>query len=95
MTPRRILIGGSVRSGKSAVATSLARRLGERCVCVATARPVDDEMGARIARHRADRGPNVRTPYARQAGLGRSFKAHALPRHVRWATAFVVVIVLW
>jgi adenosylcobinamide kinase/adenosylcobinamide-phosphate guanylyltransferase len=61
MTPRRILIGGSVRSGKSAFAISLARRVGERRVCIATARPVDDEMCARIARHREDRGADFHT----------------------------------
>jgi adenosylcobinamide-GDP ribazoletransferase len=34
-------------------------------------------------------------PYVRQAGLGWSFKAHALPRHVLWATVLVAVLVLW
>jgi adenosylcobinamide kinase/adenosylcobinamide-phosphate guanylyltransferase len=56
VTDRRIaLIGGGVRSGKSSFAVALALRLGERRTFVATARPSDDEMAARIARHQADR----------------------------------------
>ncbi len=56
MEPHRIiLIGGGVRSGKSTFAVDLARRLGERRVFVATARPSDEEMKARIERHQRDR----------------------------------------
>ena len=48
-----ILIGGGARSGKSAFALRYARRLGaERGVFVATAQAFDDEMRARIDRHR-------------------------------------------
>jgi len=56
--PRRkiILIGGSVRSGKSAFALALARRLGPRRGFLATAPPLDAEMCQRIAHHRAQRG---------------------------------------
>jgi adenosylcobinamide kinase/adenosylcobinamide-phosphate guanylyltransferase len=62
MTERRItLIGGGARSGKSAHALDLARRLGPRRVFVATARAYDDDMRARIARHVADRGDEFRT----------------------------------
>jgi adenosylcobinamide kinase/adenosylcobinamide-phosphate guanylyltransferase len=50
-----ILVGGGVRSGKSAFALSLARRLGGRRAFVATAQPFDDEMRERIAAHRAER----------------------------------------
>jgi adenosylcobinamide kinase / adenosylcobinamide-phosphate guanylyltransferase len=56
-----ILIGGGARSGKSAFALARARQLGVRRICVATARPVDDEMQARIARHRRDRGADFET----------------------------------
>ncbi len=56
-----VLIGGGVRTGKSAFALERARQLGRRRVCVATARPVDDEMRARIARHQQDRGSDFRT----------------------------------
>lgn len=49
------LIGGGVRSGKSAFALALARRLGTRRAFVATAQAFDDEMRARIDRHVAER----------------------------------------
>jgi len=52
---RIILIGGGVRSGKSSFAVELAERLGTRRAFIATARPSDDEMKARIERHRRDR----------------------------------------
>jgi adenosylcobinamide kinase/adenosylcobinamide-phosphate guanylyltransferase len=52
---RIVVVGGGVRSGKSAFAVDLGRRLGERRVFVATATASDDEMRARIDRHRRDR----------------------------------------
>jgi adenosylcobinamide kinase / adenosylcobinamide-phosphate guanylyltransferase len=52
---RIALIGGGVRSGKSAYAVQLANDLGERRVFVATATPSDEEMKGRIERHREDR----------------------------------------
>ena len=61
MTPRNILIGGGVRSGKSDFALRLARRLGPRRVFVATAQAFDDEMRLRIAEHRRTRGPDFET----------------------------------
>jgi len=45
---------GGVRSGKSRFAQALAAR-HKRVLFVATARESDDEMRAKIARHRADR----------------------------------------
>ncbi|HEY4014009.1 MAG TPA: bifunctional adenosylcobinamide kinase/adenosylcobinamide-phosphate guanylyltransferase [Polyangiaceae bacterium] len=57
MVERRVaLVGGGVRSGKSAFAVELALTRGTRRVFVATARPSDDEMSARIDRHQRDRG---------------------------------------
>ncbi|MFT3921615.1 MAG: bifunctional adenosylcobinamide kinase/adenosylcobinamide-phosphate guanylyltransferase [Myxococcales bacterium] len=56
-----VLIGGGVRSGKSAFALSRARRFGERLVFVATAEPLDDEMRERAQRHQAERGEAFRT----------------------------------
>jgi adenosylcobinamide kinase/adenosylcobinamide-phosphate guanylyltransferase len=57
MVERRVaLVGGGVRSGKSAFAVELALTRGPRRIFVATARPSDDEMDARIERHRRDRG---------------------------------------
>jgi adenosylcobinamide kinase/adenosylcobinamide-phosphate guanylyltransferase len=61
-----ILVGGGVRSGKSTFALLRARELGERRVLVATAQAHDDEMAARIAAHRRERGDafvTVEEPY--------------------------------
>jgi adenosylcobinamide kinase/adenosylcobinamide-phosphate guanylyltransferase len=59
--PEVVLVGGGVRSGKSAFALALARRLGARRAFVATAQPFDEEMRARIAAHQAERGPEFAT----------------------------------
>jgi adenosylcobinamide kinase/adenosylcobinamide-phosphate guanylyltransferase len=56
-----ILVGGGTRSGKSDFALAVARRLGSRRLFVATARPGDDEMHARIRRHRETRGVDFQT----------------------------------
>jgi adenosylcobinamide kinase / adenosylcobinamide-phosphate guanylyltransferase len=49
-----LLLGGA-RSGKSRYAVEQARVIGGLAAVVATARAVDRDMAARIARHRADR----------------------------------------
>lgn len=51
-----VLVTGGARSGKSRFALDMAREGGERLAYLATARPGDSEMEARIARHRAERG---------------------------------------
>lgn len=56
-----VLIGGGVRSGKSAFALERARRFGKRLVFVATAEALDDEMRERASRHREERGSGFRT----------------------------------
>jgi adenosylcobinamide kinase/adenosylcobinamide-phosphate guanylyltransferase len=61
MRKRIIFIGGGTSSGKSAFALSLARRLGQRRLFLATAQAGDDEMRERIGRHRRDRGDDFRT----------------------------------
>ena len=58
---RLILIGGGVRAGKSAFALSLAERLGERWVFVATAEAGDEEMRERIERHKKERRDKFET----------------------------------
>jgi adenosylcobinamide kinase/adenosylcobinamide-phosphate guanylyltransferase len=50
------IVGGGVRSGKSAFALRLAMERGARRTFVATAQAYDDEMRARIARHVDERG---------------------------------------
>jgi adenosylcobinamide kinase / adenosylcobinamide-phosphate guanylyltransferase len=56
-----ILIGGGVRSGKSRWARKFAEERGQERVFIATARPSDAEMIARIERHRIERAENYHT----------------------------------
>ena len=52
---------GGARSGKSRLAQELAAKLGKRVLFVATAEPLDEEMGARIKAHKRSRSPTWRT----------------------------------
>jgi adenosylcobinamide kinase/adenosylcobinamide-phosphate guanylyltransferase len=56
-----ILVGGGARSGKSRYALDLARKRGPRLAFLATAQAHDLEMEARVAKHRAERGPEFAT----------------------------------
>jgi adenosylcobinamide kinase/adenosylcobinamide-phosphate guanylyltransferase len=57
MTPKQfILVGGGARSGKSRFALTLARKLGNRRLFVATGQARDAEMAERIRRHKESRG---------------------------------------
>jgi adenosylcobinamide kinase/adenosylcobinamide-phosphate guanylyltransferase len=58
---RIVLVGGGVRSGKSAFALTRAEQLGQQRVFVATAEPLDDEMRVRVRDHRDERAGRYRT----------------------------------
>ena len=58
---RTVLIGGGVRSGKSAFALVRAKQLGARRAFIATAEAFDDEMRERAVRHREERGDEFST----------------------------------
>ena len=55
------LVLGGARSGKSGYAQRAAEALSPAPVMLATSRPWDADHAARIARHRADRGPTWTT----------------------------------
>ena len=55
------LVLGGARSGKSRHAEALVTAFAPPWIYVATAEPLDDEMRARIAEHRARRAANWRT----------------------------------
>lgn len=55
-----LLVGGA-RSGKSRHAQEVARALTPSPIMLATSRAYDDDHAARIARHKADRGPEWTT----------------------------------
>jgi adenosylcobinamide kinase/adenosylcobinamide-phosphate guanylyltransferase len=85
MTPELVLIGGGVRSGKSAFALEVARRLGTRRAFVATAQAFDEEMRARIAAHRRERGAEfdtVEEPHDLPGALARLGASPAPPEVV-------------
>lgn len=55
------LILGGARSGKSSYAQSLAEESGKSVTFIATAQALDEEMSARIQKHRAERPANWET----------------------------------
>ena len=83
-----ILIGGA-RAGKSHLAARLAGRAGRPVTFIATAEAGDEEMEARIARHRADR-PAQWTTVEEPVHL-----AHALKLAAPQDTVIVDCLTLW
>jgi adenosyl cobinamide kinase/adenosyl cobinamide phosphate guanylyltransferase len=73
------LITGGARSGKSTFAQRLAQAHGAAVLFVATAEPLDDEMAAKIARHREERAQHWRTLEAPRAIASTLAKTPAAP----------------
>lgn len=73
------LVLGGARSGKSAVAQRIAGACGGPVLYVATAEASDEEIAARIERHRAERPAAWRTLEAPR-GLPEAVAAAAAPR---------------
>jgi adenosylcobinamide kinase/adenosylcobinamide-phosphate guanylyltransferase len=78
---RSLLVLGGARSGKSAYAQSLAETYGPDRLYLATAEAADDEMAARIDRHRADRGQGWAT-LEEPLEVARALGAEARPGRV-------------
>ena len=55
------LITGGIKSGKSSYALKLAHETGANRAFIATAEAFDEDMKARIARHRGERGADFHT----------------------------------
>ncbi len=88
--PALTLVLGGARSGKSRFAEGLVTETGLRRVYVATAEAWDDEMRARIAQHRSDRGEGWLTVDA-PLGLAAAIAAHTAPR----SAVLVDCLTLW
>lgn len=61
MLPELTLVLGGAASGKSTLAESLVAQSGQNRVYLATAQAFDDEMQAKVARHRQMRGDGWQT----------------------------------
>jgi len=68
-----ILILGGVRSGKSSFAQELAARLSDNVLFVATGEALDEEMQARIEKHKETRSKGWRTLEI-PTGIGKKIK---------------------
>ena len=83
------LVLGGARSGKSRYAESLVTACPPPWTYIATAEPLDDEMRARIAEHRARRGADWRTIEAPRD------LAEALQRNSAGGAVLVDCLTLW
>jgi adenosylcobinamide kinase / adenosylcobinamide-phosphate guanylyltransferase len=86
--PRVTLIVGGARSGKSRHGEALIERAERAALYVATAEAHDDEMRARIAAHRARRGPRWTT-------LEEPLELAALLRHEPGLPMLIDCLTLW
>lgn len=71
-----IFLVGGARSGKSSLATSLAKRTGAPVVLIATARADDEEMASRVEEHRRRRPTDwkvVEAPIELETALGSAY----------------------
>ncbi len=92
---KSILITGGARSGKSALAERLVKRLGDRPVYIATAEVYDDEMQDRVTVHQARRGDEwttVHAPLDLVGALGQS--DHGQPRLVDCLTLWLTNLMM-
>jgi adenosylcobinamide kinase / adenosylcobinamide-phosphate guanylyltransferase len=90
LPPLTLVLGGA-RSGKSAYAERLIEEAAVHAIYVATGEPLDEEMRARIAWHKARRGPRwttVEEPLALAAALVREFR-HGRPMLVDCLTLWL------
>lgn len=88
-SPQITLIGGGVRSGKSAYAVKLALAAGSRRTFIATAQAFDHEMKQRITAHQAERGAAFTTLEAPLA-LG-----HAIAQSRQQDVVLIDCVTLW
>lgn len=61
MLPAQSLVLGGAASGKSLFAEGLVQQSGRPMIYLATAQAFDDEMRAKLAHHKSQRGPGWRT----------------------------------
>ncbi|MCR5813034.1 MAG: bifunctional adenosylcobinamide kinase/adenosylcobinamide-phosphate guanylyltransferase [Desulfovibrio sp.] len=77
-----LFVVGGTRSGKSALALKWAQSQGTHRLFLATLRITDQEMAARVARHRTERGTCwqlCEEPLALEEALSRSFAQSGVP----------------
>lgn len=89
-----VLVLGGARSGKSRHAQALIERHAPPWVYLATAQPLDDEMRARIAEHRAQRAPDWITIEAPLDLAGALEQAGAVPVLVDCLTLWLTNLML-